>query len=187
MESAASPDSPKLLELTKRFSDTAVPLTRTSEGDEEARVLAQGRPATLFPGVRSPGGALAGLLLIAGCWDEAHEAASDLDTPEGSYWHALIHRMEPDTWNSNYWFGRVGQHPLFPAVLERARAIPARPGQAAIQLGPRWDSKRFNDLCEEARMSTDAALVKTVEEIHSVEVHLLWDWCLTAAGGGVNG
>jgi hypothetical protein len=49
MESAASPDSPKLLELTKRFSDTAVPLTRASEGDEEARALAQCRPDTLFP------------------------------------------------------------------------------------------------------------------------------------------
>ena len=187
MQSAARPDSSKLLELTRRFSHTAVPLTRASGGDDEARAFAQSRPDTWFPGVRSPGGAVAGLLLIAGCWSEAHDVASELDTPEGSYWHALIHRMEPDTWNSNYWFGRVGQHPLFPAVLERARAIPARPGQAAIQLGPRWDSKRFNDLCEEARMSTDAALVKTVEEIHSVEVHLLWDWCLTAAGGGVNG
>lgn len=187
MQSAASPDSPKLLQLTERFGDARVPLTRAPKCDEEARALALCRPDTLFTGVRSAGGALAGLLVIAGCWAEAHEVASELDTPEGCYWHALIHRMEPDTWNSNYWFGRVGQHPLFPALLERARAIAARPAHAAIQLGRQWDSKRFNELCEEARMSTDASFVKAVEEIHSIEVHLLWDWCLTAAGGEANG
>src|SRR5580704_806309 len=108
MQSAARPDSSKLLELTRRFSHTAVPLTRASGGDDEARAFAQSRPDTWFPGVRSPGGAVAGLLLIAGCWSEAHDVASELDTPEGSYWHALIHRMEPDTWNSNYWFRSVG-------------------------------------------------------------------------------
>jgi len=187
MQTAASADFPKLLRLTKRFGDTRVPLTRASEGDDEVRALARRRPDTLFAGARSPGGALAGLLVIAGCWAEAHEVASELETPEGSYWHALIHRIEPDTWNSNYWFGRVGQHSLFPALFERARAIAARPGQAAIEFGRRWDSKRFNDLCEEARMSADAALLKTVEEIHSVEVHLLWDWCLTASGGDAHG
>jgi hypothetical protein len=187
MQSAASPDSPKLIELMKRFVDARVPLERATKGDEEAGALARRRPDSLFAGVRSPGGALAGLLLIAGCWAESHEVASGLDTPEGCYWHALIHRMEPDTWNSNYWFKRVGQHPLFPTLLERARAIAERQDRAAIRLARQWDDKRFNELCEEARMSADAAFVKAIEEIHSVEVHLLWDWCLTPAGGGANG
>jgi hypothetical protein len=187
MQSAASPDSPKLIELLKRLGDARVPLERATKGDEEAGALA-GRPAdSLFAGVRSPAGALAGLLLIAGCWPEAHDVASEVDTPEGCYWHALIHRMEPDTWNSNYWFRRVGQHPLFPTLLEQAQAITAQATRADIRLGRQWDCKQFNELCEEARMSADAAFVKAIEDIHSVEVHLLWDWCLMAAGGGANG
>lgn len=187
MQSATAPDSPRLIQLVKRFGETLVPLGRASTCDEEARALAQRSPATLFAGVRSPGGALAGLLLIAGCWAEAHDVASELDTPEGSYWHALIHRIEPDTWNSNYWFQRVGQHLLFPTVLERARALAERPGLSAIRPGRQWDFKQFNELCEEARTSKDPSFAKAVEEIHSLEVHLLWDWCLTVGGGDANG
>jgi hypothetical protein len=187
MQSAANPDSPKLIELLKRFGDARVPLERAPKGDEEAGALARRPPDSLFAGVRSPDGALAGLLVIAGCWAEAHEVASAVDTPEGSYWRALIHRMEPDTSNSNYWFRRLGQHPLFRTLLERAQAIAVRSARADIRLARQWDYKRFNELCEEARMSADAAFVKAIEEIHSVEVHLLWDWCLTPAGGGPNG
>jgi hypothetical protein len=187
MQSAATPDSPTLLQLRKRFGSATVPLKRTSKGDDEARALVRRPPETLFAGARSPAGALAGLLLIAGFWAEAHDAASELDTPEGSYWHALTHRMEPDTWNSNYWFRRVGPHPIFPMLLERSQVFAARPGQTAIRLPRQWDSKRFNELCEEARMSTDGPFAKAVEEIHSLEVHLLWDWCLAAVDGDSNG
>jgi hypothetical protein len=171
----------------KRFGDTVVPLERTSRGDAEVRALARRRPDSLFAGVRSPGGALTGLLLMSGCWAEAHDVASEMDTPEGRYWHALIHRMEPDTWNSNYWFRSVGQHPLFPALLEQAAAVAAQSEPAALGLGQQWDSKQFNELCEQARGSTDEALVKAVREIHSIEVHLLWDWCLAALRGDTNG
>ena len=67
----------------------------------------------LFPHARSPLGALAGLYLRAGAWHEAHNIAQDLDTPEGAYWHALVHRAEPDDWNANYWLRRVpDQHPV---------------------------------------------------------------------------
>jgi hypothetical protein len=43
---------------------------------------------------------LAGLLLCAGDWKSAHERVDDLSGPDGCYWHALVHRMEPDTWAS---------------------------------------------------------------------------------------
>jgi hypothetical protein len=28
--------------------------------------------------------------------DESHAVSQELDTPEGSYWHGLLHRREPD-------------------------------------------------------------------------------------------
>ena len=65
----------------------------------------------LFPTSRAPEAALAGLYFYFSCWDDAHRVAQDISTAEGSYWHAIVHRQEPDDWNSAYWFRQVGRHP----------------------------------------------------------------------------
>ena len=56
---------------------------------------------------------LAGLWLSCGFWTQAHNVAQDLHTPVGSYWHAIIHRDEPDEFNAGYWFCKIGHHPVF--------------------------------------------------------------------------
>ena len=75
---------------------------------------------------------MAGLYLYLSCWDEAHTVAQAIETAEGSYWHAIVHRQEPDVSNSAYWFRRVGEHPIFPGLRERAAA-------AGMDVGARWD------------------------------------------------
>src|SRR6516165_1333879 len=47
---------------------------------------------------------LAGLWLFHDFLDESHAISQDIDTIEGSYWHAILHRREPDYVNSKYWF-----------------------------------------------------------------------------------
>ncbi|MBI5282466.1 MAG: hypothetical protein HY858_12345 [Candidatus Solibacter usitatus] len=77
-------------------------------------------PASWFAGARSPQGALAGLWLYFSRFEECHALAQDLHTAEGSYWHAILHRQEPDGWNAGYWFRKAGSHPIHPPLRERA-------------------------------------------------------------------
>ena len=92
-----------------------MPLVQSGCSAPEARSRLQAVTArALFPQSYAPEAAFAGLYLYFGCWTEAHEIAQDVSTPEGSYWHGIVHRQEPDAANSGYWFRQVGAHPDFP-------------------------------------------------------------------------
>src|ERR1051326_6217760 len=67
---------------------------------QAAALLRAAKPNELLPLAISADAAVAGLYLYFGCWAEAHEAAQNIDTTEGSYWHAIVHRQEPDAGNS---------------------------------------------------------------------------------------
>jgi hypothetical protein len=54
-----------------------------------------------------PGSVLSGLYLYCGCWDAAHSAADRIEDPTGYFWHAIVHRQEPDPANSDYWFRKT--------------------------------------------------------------------------------
>ena len=44
-----------------------------------------------------------------GNWDDAHNIAQDIHTPTGSWIHALLHVIEGDQWNADYWFSKAGK------------------------------------------------------------------------------
>jgi hypothetical protein len=113
---------------------------------------------------------LAGLYLYFSCWDEAHTVAQELETPEGSYWHAIVHRQEPDGGNSGYWFRQVGAHPIFPALRIRAAGI-------GVEFGNLWDPLKFINYCEEARKSPGSPEERRALEVQRAEWQLLFDWC----------
>jgi hypothetical protein len=114
----------------------------------------------------------AGALWLHGFVDEAHKIAQDLDSPEGSYWHALVHRSEGDFDNSKYWFGRVGKHAIFPALRSQVDALDTRE-----LAGGEWDPLRFVDLCARAHAGAfgDADLVARVAalEYNLLMAHIL--------------
>jgi hypothetical protein len=116
---------------------------------------------------------LAGLWLLHDFLDESHRISQEIDTPAGSYWHAIMHRREPDPGNSKYWFRRVGAHPVLKLLAEQAPA-----------LGYRYaDAFAFVDFCERVRDSgtPDEKLAKEVQQL---EWRLLFDHCYRAALGG---
>jgi hypothetical protein len=130
--------------------------------------------ARLFAGARAPEAALSGLYVYFSCFEEAHAIAQDIAKAEGSYWHAIVHRQEPDAGNAAYWFRRVGTHPIFPALA-----------CAAGQEG-RWDPFAFIEMCEQARRQPGSELEARARAIQRVEWQLLFDYCARPAAAGGN-
>jgi hypothetical protein len=130
----------------------------------------------LFTGARNPHAALAGLLLRLGHWEESHNVAQDIQSADGSYWHAIIHRMEPDSFNSGYWFRRTGQHPIFALLYQRTTQILGRDRPTQWKLKSAWDPFLFIEWCDEARAKGGVAEAAAAD-IQMAEWELLFEWC----------
>jgi len=135
-------------------------------------------PAEIHLSARSPKGSRTALLYRAGDWDQAHTAAQDLDTPEGSFWHGILHRHEGDWSNASYWFRRVGKHPVYSSIYaDAADIMKANPG-SPWQLGPKWDSLLFIQWCEEAAGQRMPEREAIVTQIQVSEWRHLFEWCI---------
>jgi len=145
--------------------------------DEARNRIKNANAGELFPSARAPRAALAGLYLYFSCREEAHEVAQSDASAEGSYWHAIVHRQEPDPANSSYWFHRVGKHPVFPQVQEASRTIGAAHADAGLQFSKAWDPLAFIEICEQARRQPGSALERAALEIQRAEWQLLFDYC----------
>ncbi|WP_343305880.1 hypothetical protein AAHN97_01820 [Chitinophaga niabensis] len=44
-----------------------------------------------------------------GDWDQSHTLAQDIETKDGSWVHAYLHRKEGDPGNAAYWYARAGR------------------------------------------------------------------------------
>lgn len=155
-----------------------MPLVSRRCSSPAARDSLQGaRPADLFPGARAPAGALAGLWLYFSCFDEAHETAQEDSSAEGSYWHAIVHRQQPDADNAAYWFRRVGRHPVYRGLAALAAHIVARRPDAGLKLGDEWDPLNFVAFCELAREQHGSPAEAAALEIQRAEWQLLFDYC----------
>ncbi|NMJ42269.1 hypothetical protein GWK16_13530 [Roseomonas sp. JC162] len=44
-----------------------------------------------------------------GDWARAHEIAQSVETADGSWVHAYLHRKEGDLGNADYWYRRAGR------------------------------------------------------------------------------
>jgi hypothetical protein len=117
----------------------------------------------------------AGLFLHFNHWEDAHEMAQEIETPDGSFWHGIVHRLEPDPGNAAYWFRRVGAHPVFPVLRARASELGYRGGAT-------WDPIAFIDYCENASPGSEEQRI--AKEVQRAEWELLFDYCARQVKAG---
>jgi hypothetical protein len=80
------------------------------------RLLAKVEKAVGWPTVGPDSPLAAGLWLYVDQLDRSHAVSQRIDDATGSYWHAIMHRLEGDFSNSHYWLRRTGRHPAMDLV-----------------------------------------------------------------------
>jgi hypothetical protein len=124
----------------------------------------------------------AGLWLRFNYLDESHKISQDIETPEGSFWHGILHRREGDFDNAKYWFNRVGNHAVFEPLRHAAAKLAANIADARagfLKQQKAWDPFGFIDLCADA-VRGNAACGPVCQEIQQREWELLFDHCWRA-------
>lgn len=116
--------------------------------------------------------AVAGLWLLHGFLDQSHSISQSIATAEGSFWHAIMHRLERDFWNSKYWYRQVGRHAVFKQIAERL----------GHPVGS-WNPAEFVDQCEKAsdQRGHDIGKEKVDQQLQQIAVTewlALFQYCL---------
>jgi hypothetical protein len=190
----------KIVIVSDVQSPLAIKIGKANPRAYEALVVEGGTPALareLLEGVksdqllavpiaspRSADAMLAGLWLWHDGLEESHTLSQKLDTPDGSYWHAIMHRREGDFSNSKYWLARCRSHPSstamaqsLPKLIESYRTDPAVRAVA----GGGWDPMAFVDLVEQIHNRPDDPRRSTVIAIQQLEWRILFAHCAAAA------
>jgi hypothetical protein len=113
----------------------------------------------------------AAIHLLAGDLDRAHGLCQNVPTRHGAAWHAVMHRLEGDYWNSNYWWRRAAglawDH-LADARHGILRAAPPAFAAALAPLGRQYDPSALVSLVE--RHGDEPGAVPTLLDLQR------WEW-----------
>lgn len=99
-----------------------------------------------------------GLFYALDALDAAHAIFQEDSSPEGSYWHGILHRREGDFWNAKYWLQRAGRLPVLKAL-------------------PEFEPVQFVNRCERASLRAGARDPEELLKLQRTE----WDYLLRAA------
>lgn len=162
------------------------------ELDEEIVQYGKANP----PSTKQEIALMAGLHLRNDSLDRSHSYAQQIeDDATGSYWHAIMHRMEQDFWNSKYWFRQAGRHPVkeltrssiseWLSLQPQLNRIPADPIVNVLKRfrdDAGWNSDDFVDLisAQESGKGTDDTRT-LLEELQRIELLALFRHTADAA------
>lgn len=167
-----------LEEVDERYTRLVVPPPPGRELDALRSLM----PGDLFSApVQRPTDAacaLAGLWLLFDDLDRGHSIVQDIDSPTGSFWHAIMHRREGDFSNSKYWYARCAGHDVLARLAIDAKSLMDRVGGGA------FSGRAMVDLVAGVVNRPDDPAYAVAVELQKLEWRVLFDHCVRAAVDG---
>lgn len=138
---------------------------------------------------------VAGLYLWNDSLDRSHTISQDIEDATGSYWHGIMHRMEPDYSNARYWFRLTGQHPLFDGLQIKAAQLlnqsadRVRASKHALQIeeigrAASWRPPLFIDLVASVAQDSQDPAYRICQQLQHLEISELLIYSYKEAGRG---
>ena len=165
-------------------------LPRTPGSARAGELLHALSPADLVNGKIANADDAAGLLSGLWLWhdylDESHNVSQQIETPSGSFWHAILHRREGDFGNAKYWYAKCRGHPILPTLASLANDIvaeaPADKALLKLTLRP-WDGAAYVDLVQQVHESPSDPRYTIAIALQQMEWRTLFDHCTRGAAG----
>jgi hypothetical protein len=130
--------------------------------------------------------------MLAAMWlwhdwlDESHTIAQSLESPTGSFWHAIMHRREGDFGNSKYWYARCRAHPALAVLHAQSSPLinPLPADRLLLKLGlDQWSPPAFVDLVEAVHDQPQDPRHQIAVMLQRLEWQVLFDHCTRLAAG----
>lgn len=130
--------------------------------------------------------------IVAGLWlwhdflDISHTISQSIETPSGSFWHAVMHRREGDFSNAKYWYRRVGSHPALATIAARINVLTeSMPADKTLfrLTANGFDPYALVDLVESVHRSSDHPHRQLAISLQKLEWQTLFETCVRSAVG----
>jgi hypothetical protein len=130
--------------------------------------------------------------LLSGLWlwhdylDESHTISQSIETPTGSFWHAIMHRREGDFGNAKYWYAKCANHPMLPVIAAQVGQVTATADadKALLRLTMSgWSGPAFVDYVQSVHESPSDPRYQLAVVLQQVEWRVLFDYCIRQACG----
>tara|TARA_B100001123_G_scaffold18940_2_gene21226 strand:+ start:1977 stop:2492 length:516 start_codon:yes stop_codon:yes gene_type:complete len=109
------------------------------------------------------------LLLWHDHLEASHEISQCINSKDGSFLHALMHRREPDFPNAKYWLNQTGQYKAYSEIAKRSKIL-LKEASLSKLFTDEWNPYAMVDSVEQTNPNTQT--YKTLQKIQQIEMEI---------------